>query len=155
MDYETRRLGARDVESGMDLVWRVFEEFEAPEYSEEGIAEFKAFITPANIRDWMEAGNMVLWGAYKGDCIVGLIALRPLAHISLLFVDKAHHRRGIARLLLADALAHVRASGGGTLTVNASPYGLEAYRHLGFAATDEEQVVNGLRFTPMQRPVHL
>ena len=41
-----RLLNADDIIPAMDLVWRVFFEFEAPEYSEEGIAEFKVFIEP-------------------------------------------------------------------------------------------------------------
>ena len=35
-------------------------------------------------------------------------------------------------------------------TVHSSPYAVEVYRHLGFVPTDEEQTVDGLRFTPMQ-----
>lgn len=34
-------------------------------------------------------------------------------------------------------------------TVHSSPYGVKIYEHLGFKATSEEQLVNGLRFTPM------
>ena len=34
--------------------------------------------------------------------------------------------------------------------VNSSPYAVEIYRHLGFVPTDDEQSVDGLRFTPMQ-----
>lgn len=34
-------------------------------------------------------------------------------------------------------------------TVNSSPYAVKIYEHLGFRATDSEQTVNGLRFTPM------
>ena len=30
------------------------------------------------------------------------------------------------------------------------PYAVEIYRHLGFVPTDDEQSVDGLRFTPMQ-----
>jgi hypothetical protein len=32
-----------------NLVWNVFEEFEAPGYKQEGIDEFKKFILPENI----------------------------------------------------------------------------------------------------------
>lgn len=35
------------------------------------------------------------------------------------------------------------------ITVNASPYAIEAYHHLGFVDTAKEQTVNGIRFTPM------
>ena len=34
-------------------------------------------------------------------------------------------------------------------TVNSSPYAVKIYEHLGFQATDTEQLVDGLRFTPM------
>ena len=35
------------------------------------------------------------------------------------------------------------------MTVNSSPYAVGIYRKLGFKAVDDEQSVNGLRFTPM------
>lgn len=34
--------------------------------------------------------------------------------------------------------------------VNSSPYAVEIYRHLGFEEVDQEQTVNGIRFTPMK-----
>ena len=36
------------------------------------------------------------------------------------------------------------------ITVNSSPYAVPIYHKLGFTDTDTEQVVNGLRFTPME-----
>ena len=39
---------------------------------------------------------------------------------------------------------------GGTITLNSSPYGLPFYQALGFLSTDQEQTVNGIRFTPME-----
>ena len=38
----------------------------------------------------------------------------------------------------------------GTITLNSSPYGLPFYKALGFVPTDNEQIVNGIRFTPMK-----
>ena len=35
------------------------------------------------------------------------------------------------------------------MSVNLSPYAVPIYRRLGFRDTGAEQVVNGLRFTPM------
>lgn len=37
----------------------------------------------------------------------------------------------------------------GRMTVNASPYAIPVYRKLGFIDIDVEQVINGIRFTPM------
>ena len=41
-----------------------------------------------------------------------------------------------------------------TLTVNSSPYAVEAYRHFGFVATDTEQLTNGIRYFPMVYPLN-
>lgn len=38
----------------------------------------------------------------------------------------------------------------GTITLNSSPYGLPFCQALGFQPTDQEQTVNGIRFTPME-----
>ena len=73
--FPVRRLYPEEIQSALDLCWEVFLQFEAPEYSEEGIQEF---------------------------------------------------------------------------TVNSSPYAVEIYRHLGFEVMDQEQTVNGIRFTPMK-----
>lgn len=35
------------------------------------------------------------------------------------------------------------------MTVNAAPYAIPIYQKLGFNVKDMEQVVNGIRFTPM------
>ena len=35
-------------------------------------------------------------------------------------------------------------------TVNSSSYAVDIYIHLGFEEVDQEQTVNGIRFTPMK-----
>lgn len=135
----------------MDLVWKVFLEFEAPEYSDEGIREFKDFIAPTAVEHRITNGELFVWGCFKDKNIVGVIATRPPLHISLLFVDKEYHRQGIARALYETVLNHYKSNSNCTqATVNSSPYALEAYRKLGFVDTDSEQTVNGLRFIPMK-----
>ena len=146
-----RRLNEDDVISAAELAWRVFSEFEAPEYSEEGIAEFQAYIEPSFIVHRMTSGRFWLWGAFERGKLVGVIAIKPPLHISLLFVDKQYHRRGIARSLLGAVLnSQTLIAGHDRITVNSSPYAVKIYQCLGFAPTDTEQTVNGLRFTPME-----
>ena len=62
-------------------------------------------------------------------------------------MDAAYHRWGIGRRLF-EAMKQDYARK--AFTVHSSPYAVEVYRHLGFAATGPEQTVNGLRFTPME-----
>ena len=150
--YPVRPLSGTEIETAMALVRRVFDAFEAPEYSEEGIASFYSFIETQTMRRNWESGNLRLWGAFDNAILAGVAAFRPPYHISLLFVDSQYHGRGIARSLLQEGFRDLQATfGTGTVTVNSSPYAVEIYRHMGFEAADTEQSVNGLRFTPMKR----
>lgn len=133
------------------MIWRVFEEFEAPDYSDEGIQEFRRFIALNAIKEGLGAQQLILWCCFEEAKVIGAIAVRPPCHIALLFVDKAYQRRGIARSLYRCALDFcAKNSQTGEMTVNSSPYAIEAYHRLGFVDTMPEQVVNGLGFTPMK-----
>lgn len=152
-DYIIKQIDNTSVDKShaMDLVWRVFLEFEAPEYSDEGIQEFKDFISLSAVKQRMSLDQFLMWGCFDNEKIIGIIATRPPCHISLLFVDKKHHRQGIARALYAIVLDYFKSNSDYcAVTVNSSPYALEAYRGLGFMDTDKEQTVNGLRFIPMK-----
>ena len=149
MGKRIRRVRTGELTSAMEMVWRVFAEFEAPEYSAEGIEEFRRFIRLDNLLEKMRSGSMILWGWYDGNAVAGLIAITVTGHINLLFVDQAYHRRGIARALHETAAEYFRARGVSEVTVNSSPYAVEIYRRLGFAPASGEQTLNGIRFTPM------
>ena len=140
--YPVRRLTREEIPVALELCWRVFLEFEAPDYSPEGIAAFRA-----SLDDKERNRQMHFYGAFDGDTLVGVLSMRAPQHIGGFFVDAAYHRRGIGRRLFEGMrrdYAHQ------VFTVNSSPYAVEVYRHLGFVPTDEEQTVDGLRFTPMQ-----
>lgn len=132
------------LKEALDLVWRVFSEFEAPEYSEKGIATFREFIELDAMKNRMAKGEIDLWYSEEDGVITGVIAMRKPSHISLLFVDKQHHNKGIAKGLVAAAT-----SGHTTVTVHSSPYAVEIYKKLGFVPTDCEQLEDGIRYTPM------
>lgn len=140
--YPVRGLTREEIPVALELCWRVFLAFEAPEYSPEGIAAFRASLdNPQRNR------QMDFYGAFDGETLVGVLCMRAPQHIGGFFVDAAYHRRGIGKKLFA-AMRHDYAHQ--VFTVNSSPYAVEVYRHLGFFPTDDEQSVDGLRFTPMQ-----
>lgn len=136
-----------------DMVWEVFLQFEAPDYPDEGIATFKAFIDPERLTTEIKAGSYMIYGCFEGDMPVGVIALRQGKHISLLFVKSSHHRRGIAKKLLEFAVQHIirEYPGAKELTVNSSPYAIDVYRRLGFTPTDKIQEMSGIIFMPMKK----
>jgi len=131
----------------LELVRDVFMEFEAPDYSEEGIEEFLHFLDPIDIEEKLEENKIRIWICDFDEKVVGMIAGME-SHINLLFVDGEHHRKGIARKLLDMMIDNYKPS---ELTVNSSPYAIEAYQRLGFTITDAEQEVSGIRYTPMKR----
>ena len=127
-----------ETQSALQLVWEVFQEFESPDYTQEGINEFYKTIHDENY-----ISILTMYGAFSGEKLVGVIATRNNGrHIALFFVDGKYHRQGIGKQLFEA----VRTD---KMTVNSSPYAVGIYRKLGFKAVDEEQSVNGLRFTPM------
>ena len=146
---EVRQLkNARELRSALELCRRVFDEFVAPDYSEEGHNTFHKVTEPEeNISRW-QAGEYVFYGAFDGDNLIGTAASRMRgSHIMLLFVDKAYHRRGIARALINALMENAP---GGKLTVNASPYAEEAYKRMGFVSMGDAVTRDGMTFIPME-----
>ena len=132
-----------EMKLAMDLVWKVFLEYEAPDYTEEGIQEFKKAIDDTA---WIEARDF--FGAYDDDNrLLGVIATKDITHIALFFVDGKYHKQGIGRKLY-DKIKSINDKG--FFTVNSSPYAHDVYKHLGFVDTNTEQCVNGLKFYPMK-----
>ena len=54
-----KRILNEEMKRALDLVWKVFLEYEAPDYTEEGIKEFKKTIDDT---DWIRARDF--YGAY-------------------------------------------------------------------------------------------
>jgi GNAT superfamily N-acetyltransferase len=157
---EICELKENDIKEAMELVWEVFSRFEAPEYLQKGIDEFRKFIEPETIVKRMDSGELRLWGCFYSGRIVGVAAAKSFeeepfkgglwsgSHVSLLFVKEEYQRRGIARRLFGAVRQACAVAG--EITVNSSPYAVEAYKHLGFVPVDDEKTLNGIRFTPMK-----
>ena len=140
---EIRELSKDEYEAGLALAWSVFQVYEAPDYSQEGTQSFYTAI-----RDPAYIEQLRMYGAFARERLVGVIATRGGGeHIALFFVDGAFHRQGVGKALFLRACADNLS---GKLTVNASPYALEVYHHLGFEDTAPEQLTDGIRFTPME-----
>lgn len=145
-----KKLEKTNLKNAINLVWSVFEEFEVPEYSEEGIEEFKKFISYDYIIEKFDKNEINFWGYFDNEKLVGVIATKEINHICLLFIDKEYHRRGIARNLCKIVKDMCENKGNiSCITVNSSPYAMEFYKKIGFYHTGEEQTLNGIRFIPM------
>ncbi len=130
------------------LVARVFNNFVAPDFPPEGIDEFYRYARPdAMARRSKEAGMVLV--AEEDHRIVGMLELKDLDHISMLFVET--QGRGVGRELVEQALQICREGAPEVqqVTVHASRYAVSAYGKLGFEADGPEQTENGITYLPM------
>ncbi|OQB23894.1 MAG: putative acyltransferase [Firmicutes bacterium ADurb.Bin182] len=146
---EITKLKKSQLSGALDLVWSVFSEFVAPDYSLQGVNEFKAFIDRESMMKKFDSGELEFYGCIEGGGPVGVIAIRDNCHLCLLFVKKEYQNRGIAKKLFETAKKICRENNAEKITVNSSPYAKEAYHRLGFVDAGSEQIVNGIRFIPM------
>lgn len=148
-EYVIRPALKDEWEETMALAWRTFMKFEACDYTEEGIKSFSDFISDNGLYKMFMIDEYLVWVALAGEKIVGMISLRSRTHISLLFVDAAYHKRGIATALMQELWTHIKKQGGNLCTVNSSPYAVGFYHKLGFRDRAGEQEEDGIRYTPM------
>lgn len=140
---QIKRIADNQIFSAIDLIWTTFMQFEAPDYSEEGIQSFRDFIEKKEIANILE-----FWGAYDDNELKGVIATREeRKHICCFFVKAQYHRQGIGRKLWEYLLEN---NPNEIITVNSSPYAVPIYHKLGFVDTDAEQLSDGIRYTPMR-----
>ena len=135
----------------IQLILNIFTAFVAPAYSKEGIEEFKKFVCPDAFSDRSTLGSIVLLATCEKR-IVGVLEMVEDSHIALLFVETAFQRKGIAGELVRRAIwiGKKRNPGIRKITVNSSPNAVAAYQRIGFKRVGNEQVVNGIRFTPLE-----
>jgi N-acetylglutamate synthase-like GNAT family acetyltransferase len=88
--------------------------------------------------------------AVLGENIIGVIEVRNVNHIALLFVDDQYHKNGIAKNLVSLAIERAKIS---EIYVHSSTYAVNIYAKMGFNQLDNEQVKNGIRYTPMKKSI--
>lgn len=139
---EIKHLKRKDFENALSLVWKVFLQYEATDYPEEGKQAFKQAIYSEEYLDMLD-----MYGAYDGDKLIGVIATREhQTHIALFFVDGQYHRKGIGKQLFQACMKDNHAQ---KITVNSSLYAADIYRKFGFIDTSECQESGGIRYIPM------
>lgn len=140
---DIKKIDVSGISEAVDLIWETFLQFEAPDYSEEGVKAFRDFIENDDIIKSLE-----FFGAYENSELKGVIATNDnRKHICCFFVKACYHRQGIGRMLWEYVLNNSRHQ---QFTVNSSPYAVSVYHKLGFVDLDGEQLADGMRFTPMK-----
>ncbi len=141
LNVNIRQLNKDEIGNALQLVWNVFLEYEASDYSQDGLDEFYKTINSDNF-----ISKLSIFGAFLKEELIGVIATRNennAKHISLFFVDGKYQRKGVGKQLFQSVKTE-------KMTVHSSPYAIVIYQRLGFKPLGAEQIVNGLRFTPME-----
>ena len=132
-----------------DLVRRVFNEFVAADYGQEGIDEFFRFANPSELKKRTESGGFV-FVACQADSLVGILEFLPPDSVAMLFVTVRH--QGIAKELLARTVIKARTLNPllSKLIVHSSPYAEPIYQKMGFSKTGNSRTENGITYIPME-----
>lgn len=129
------------------LVKETFNEFVAPDFSEEGKLEFYRFIENDD-----RLNKLDIFGYYIEDVLIGVIGVdKTDAHISLFFVAKMFQRHSFGKKLLETIVDSFNFE---TLTVHAAPSSVNAYKYMGFKKTDEVLENNGIKYVPMELKIN-
>lgn len=149
--YEIRPIRENEWEMAMQVVWDTFLVFEAPEYPRLGTESFRNFIWDPELKRKFIRGDFPTYAAFVNGVIAGVVSVRDISHVSLLFVDGQFHNNGIATALLRNMFSEqVNRYQIKKMTVNSSPYAVGFYHRVGFKDVNSEQTADGIRFTPME-----
>lgn len=149
-EIRIRKMSDSQIEEGLHLIWTVFQEFVAPDYSQEGRDYFYNKYMDGGFRSKLAAGKESMYGAYVGDKLAGVLSYSERNTVSCVFVDGNYHRMGIGKKLFETILQKLRKQGVTEVKLNASPYALPFYRHIGFEETGAQASYNGILYTPMK-----
>ena len=132
-----------------ELVRKVFNEFVAADYGQEGVEEFFRFASPEAMKERVRSGGFV-WVADQADALVGMLEFSLPDCIAMLFVTVQH--QGIAKELLVQAMSKARALNPdlAKLTVHSSPYAEPIYQKMGFRKSGNATTENGITYIPME-----
>lgn len=150
-DKQIRPIGAEELPEALALAWEVFAAQLAPECTDEGVDEFWHSIDQEYMLHRMGDGTLRFWGAFDGERMVGLCAMRELVHVALIFVAEDYQFQGAGTALLKKAVIDCKALDPaiGRITVEALGDSRGFFETLGFVATGDDSFDSGLITTPM------
>src|SRR6266513_1288786 len=117
-----------------------------------GAEAYLASVSAQAEREYLTSPRYRYLLAYAGSQLAGFIAIRDGSHLFHLFVERAHQRPGLARVLWERALHELGPpESHGAFTVNSSLSAVPVYQAFGFAPAGSLQSVHGISFLHMRR----
>ena len=138
---EYRLIKENEIDTVIKLVDRVAKEYVFLDFETEGISNFNL----VNTEDFYLNKYNFTYVCLDDNKIIGMISLTNKNHLSLLFVDKKYHGKGIGKKLveIIDNLVLDE------IEVNASIYAKDFYEHIGFSLNGKLEKKDGILYYPM------
>ncbi len=148
-----RQIHPSETAAVASLRHEAFDQFVAPRYQTEGVAEFHRYASVEALSQRHKSGYITLVADHPGE-LVGMLHLREPCYVSMLFVQASRQRRGIARgfLVAADALAD---DADYEFTVNSSQNAVSTYERLVFVSLAQSKAFMAFTLCPckVSRPM--
>jgi len=138
-----RKLSKTEYGQATSLALDVYMQCGTEDFDEEGLNSFKSFISNEQLMN-----ELVIYGAFENDYLIGIMGTKNEGkHLSLFFIRKEYHRKGIGKQLFYFAINSCPVD---EITVNSSTHAILFYQSLGFDKVGEKQCTNGITYTPMK-----
>ena len=148
---EVRELRRHEILPALHLIWEVFINDVAPFYTPQGIEEFQKTIKYESVLSMYMNRELTMFGAFEGTELIGTISVKNAGHIFLFYVKGSCQKRGAGRQLFEAVKRYcVNVLKVNRITVNAAPGAVPKYIHMGMHPVMPEQVIMGMRYTPME-----
>lgn len=147
--YILRKLHIDDVSATSSMIEKIARNYLFDDFSKEGQANFLKSVTGTGIVNNLKSNKDkydYLVAEFNGE-IVGVISLKNNSHLFNLFVDEAHHGKGLAKKLW---LKCTKAQSVSTYTVFSSKFAIPVYQKLGFVITGDPVNKGGIYCIPME-----
>jgi len=146
------KMNKDEINNVSNMVSNVFNEFVGIDYSENGKRTFKDYIEPKKILERYNNGTSHFYIAKSNNEIIGILEVKNKDHISLFFVKKEFHGKGIGKQLFNNYIKALKQDNNGIkkITVNSSFFAEIIYSKMGFIKTDEAQERDGIKYIPME-----
>ena len=144
-----------EINNVSNMINNVFDEFVGIDYSENGKKTFKDYISPKNIFERFNNKISKFYIAKYINEIIGILEIKNKDHISLFFVKKEYHGKGIGKKLFDNYIRTLIQDNIGikVITVNSSFFAEKIYSKMGFTKIDEIQEKDGIKYIPMENKI--
>lgn len=100
---EIRMLGEQEVAQAADLAQVVYRNQIEPYFNQPQMNQyFYEYAKKETLTGRAAAGQVYVWGAFEGANMVGMSAMQPEGHVTLLYVLPQYQKRGMGKAMLLE-----------------------------------------------------